>query len=173
MIATATHNATWSIGIDETLRSYDANTTGLAGEEADRRRQQSGMNRLPEQPPRSVWAVIFAQLRGVLNLILIAAALLAGIVGDLKDAVLIGAVIVFNTILGFLQEHRAERSLVALKAMVAHRARVLRDGRANDIPVEQLVPGDVVLVEAGDRIPADGRLIESHALEVDESALTG
>ena len=120
----------WAIDLDEALRLYGSGRAGLEEAEADRRREEFGPNRLPEKPPRSPWAVAFAQLRGFLNLILIGAALLAGVIGDVKDAVLIGAVVLFNTVLGFLQEHRAERTLAALKAMVALRARVLRDGRA-------------------------------------------
>ena len=165
--------ASWSVGIDETLSLYSSSKAGIDKHAADRRREEFGPNRLPEMPRRSVWAAVFAQLRGFLNLILIGAAVFAGIIGDLEDAVMIGVVVIFNTALGFLQEHRAERTLAALKAMVASRARVLRAGRPQDIPAEQLVPGDVVLVEAGDRIPADGRLLEAYALEVDESALTG
>ncbi len=173
MSTTLAEGAPWSIGIDETLRLYRSCTAGIDEHEARRRRETSGPNRLPERRPRSVWVAVLAQLRGFLNLILIGAAVLAGLIGDVKDALMIGAVIVFNTILGFLQEHRAERTLAALKAMVASRARVLRYGRPQNVSAEQLVPGDVVLVEAGDRIPADGRLLETHALEVDESALTG
>ena len=163
----------WAVDIEAALRSCRSNRAGLDEQEADRRREEHGPNRLPEKPPRSPWAVAYSQLRGFLNLILIGAAVLAGLVGDLKDAVIIGAVVIFNTALGFLQEHRAERTLAALKAMVALKARVLRGGQAQNVSADELVPGDVVLIEGGDRIPADGRLIETHTLEVDESALTG
>ena len=173
MTTTATNVLPWTIGVEETLRTFTSSKSGIDAEEAGHRRQRSGMNRLPEKPPRSLRSVVFAQLRGFLNLILIAAVALAAVVGDVKDAVMIAAVIVFNTVLGVVQEHRAEKTLAALKAMVAQRARVLRDGRARDLPAEELVPGDVVLLEAGDRIPADGRFLETHALEVDESPLTG
>lgn len=163
----------WTVGIDEALRLYESGRTGLETDEADRRREEYGPNRLPEKPPPSPWALVFAQLRGSLNLILIGAAALAGTIGDVKDAVMIGAVVLFNTCLGFFQEFRAEKALAALKAMVALRARVLRGGQAQALAAEQLVPGDVLLLEPGDRIPADGRLVETHSLEVDESALTG
>ncbi len=163
----------WTIEAGEASLLYGSGRAGLDEAEAGRRRNELGPNRLPEKPPRSPWAVAFAQLRGFLNLVLIGAAVLAGAIGDVKDAVLIGAVITFNTALGFLQEYRAERTLAALKAMVALRARVLRGGRAQEVPADELVPGDVALLEGGDRIPADGRLIEAHTLEVDESALTG
>lgn len=163
----------WAVGVDDALRLYGSSRAGLTQEEADRRRASHGPNRLPEKPPRSAWAAAFAQLRGSLNFILIGAALLAGTVGDVEDAVLIGAIVILNTVLGFVQEHRAEKTLGALKAMVAQHARVLRTGRPQQLPADELVPGDVVLLEGGDRVSADGRLIETHALEVDESALTG
>ena len=104
---------------------------------------------------------------------LLIAAAVAWAVGDLKDALMIGAVTVFNAILGFAQEHRAERALMALKHMVAFRARVRREGQVVELAAEDLVPGDIVLLEAGDRVPADGRLFFTHSFEVDESALTG
>ena len=132
-----------------------------------------GPNRLPDKPPKSPWVVLISQFKGFLNLLLLVAAAIAWAVGDLKDALMIGAVTVFNAILGFIQEHRAERALLALKHMVAFRARVRRGGQVFDVAAEDLVPGDVVLLEAGDRVPADGRLFFSHSFEVDESALTG
>lgn len=167
------NDAYWEADIDDALRIFASERTGIEAAEADRRREVHGLNRLAEKPPPSAWALVFAQLRGFLNLILIGAAVLAGTVGDVKDAVIISAVILFNTALGFIQEYRAERTMAALKAMVAFRARALRGGRPQDILADQLVPGDVVLLEGGDRVPADGRLIEAHSLEIDESALTG
>lgn len=171
--ATGKNALPWAVDIDEALRLYGSNRAGIEKQDADRRREEYGPNRLPEKPPRSPWALAFAQLRGFLNLILIGAAVLAGTIGDVKDAAMIAAVVVFNTALGFLQEHRAERTLAALKAMVALRARVLRGGQPQNVSADQLVPGDVLLLEGGDRIAADGRLLEAHTLEVDESALTG
>lgn len=162
-----------TVGSGEALRLYQSSLGGLEDAEAEKRLTLFGPNRLPEKPQRSAWAQVFAQLRGFLNIILIGAAVLAGLIGDAKDAAIIVAVVIFNTILGFLQEYRAERALAALKAMVALRARVLRGGKLREISADTLVPGDVVQLEAGDRIPSDGRLLEAHNLEVDESALTG
>jgi Ca2+-transporting ATPase len=105
--------------------------------------------------------------------VLIGAAVLAGLVGDLKDTVVIGVVLVLNAVLGFVQEHRAERSLAALRQMLVATATVRREGAVAEVPAEELVPGDVVLLEAGDRVPADGRLVLAASLEIDESALTG
>ncbi|MFO0450106.1 MAG: HAD-IC family P-type ATPase, partial [Pseudomonadota bacterium] len=148
-------------------------TRGLDGAEAASRLQRHGENRLAEKPPRSKWLAFLAQFRSVLSLVLIGAALLAGAIGDFKDAVVILVVVLFNALLGFWQEHRAEAALAALKKMLAPVARVRRDGEVIEIPAVQLVAGDVVLLEAGNRVPADGRLWATHSVEIDEAALTG
>jgi Ca2+-transporting ATPase len=132
-----------------------------------------GENRLAEKPPRSKWLAFLDQFRSLLILVLIGAALLAGAIGDIKDAVVILVVVLFNALLGFWQEHRAEATLAALKQMLAPTARVRRDGRVEGIPANGLVPGDLVLLEAGDRVPADGRLVLTRSVEIDEAALTG
>ena len=146
---------------------------GLSAAEAEGRLARNGPNRLAEKPPRSAWLRLSDQFKSTLILILIAAAALAYVVGDLKDAVVILVVVVLNALLGFYQENRAEQSLAALKKMLATKARVRRDGHPAEMDAELLVPGDIVLLEAGDRVPADGRLVETHSLEIDESALTG
>jgi P-type Ca2+ transporter type 2C len=148
-------------------------TTGLPTEEVERRRRVHGPNLLAETPPRSRWAILFDQFRNLLIVVLIGAAVLAGLVGDVKDMVVIGVVLVINALLGFLQEVRAERSLAALKAMLVARARVRRDGAVVEIDAADLVPGDIVLLDAGDRVPADGRILGGPGMEVDESTLTG
>ena len=106
-------------------------------------------------------------------IVLAGAAVLAGAIGDIKDAVVILIVVAFNACLGFYQEYRAEATLAALKKMLAQRARVRRGGEVQEIPAENLVPGDIVLLEAGDRIPADARVLAAHNAEVAEAALTG
>jgi hypothetical protein len=146
---------------------------GLASGEAGRRMAQHGENRLVEARPRPAWLKFLDQFRNFLVVVLLFAAVLAWAVGDLKDAVVILLVVVFNAALGFYQEHRAEQTLAALKNMLAARARALRDGQVVELDAARLVPGDIVLLEAGDRIPADGRLLAAHALEVEEAALTG
>ena len=154
-----------SLGVDP--------ATGLTTLDAEGRLRDEGPNRLPDQARRSALALFVDQFRNLLVLILLAAAVVAGVVGNLKDTVVIAVVLVFNAVLGFTQEHRAERSLAALQAMLVPTARVRRDAAVAEVPAETLVSGDVVLFEAGDRIPADGRLFASHALEIDESTLTG
>jgi len=146
---------------------------GLTGAEAQARLAQYGPNRLVEKPPRPAWLKFLDQFKNFLVIVLIGAAILAAMVGDLKDAVVIAIVVILNALLGFFQEHRAEAALAALKNMLAPTARVRRDGRPALIPAEELVPGDILLLEAGDRIPADARVLDAHGAEAAEAALTG
>jgi Ca2+-transporting ATPase len=146
---------------------------GLDTDEASRRLERHGPNRLAERAPRPVWLRFLDQFRSFLVLVLLGAAVLAGIVGDLKDAVVIAVVVLLNASLGFIQEHRAEAALTALKNMLAPSARVRRDGRVVMIAAADLVPGDVLLLEAGDRVPADARVLVAHTAELAEAALTG
>ncbi|WP_249523751.1 cation-translocating P-type ATPase [Modestobacter marinus] len=146
---------------------------GLPAAEVDRRRDEHGENRLAEQPRRPALLRFLDQFRSLLILLLLGAALLAGAIGDLKDTVVILVVLLVNATIGFVQENKAERSLEALRDMLVPTARVRRDGAARVVDAAELVPGDVVLLEAGDRVPADGRLVVANSVEVDESALTG
>jgi Ca2+-transporting ATPase len=146
---------------------------GLPPDEATQRLTRHGPNRLAEKKPRPAWLKFFDQFKNVLVMVLLGAVVLAAAIGDIKDAVVILIVVVFNAALGFYQEHRAEATLAALKKMLPQHARVRRGGRVLEIPAEELVPGDLVLLEAGDRIPADGRVLVSHNAEVAEAALTG
>ncbi|MBT8073170.1 MAG: HAD-IC family P-type ATPase, partial [Xanthomonadales bacterium] len=146
---------------------------GLSSAEAAERLAKYGPNRLEEPPPRSRWLLLLDQFKGVLILVLIGAALLAAAIGDLVDAAVILVVVLINAVLGFSQEHRAKQSLVALKRMLAPTAEVRRDGVKMSLSADSLVPGDIVLLDPGDRVPADGRVIEAFSFEVDESSLTG
>jgi len=158
----------------EATRRLDVNPeTGLSSEEAAVRQQHYGPNHLKEIPPRSRWLLLADQFKGVLILVLIGAAVLAAIIGDMTDAVVILIVVLINAFLGFSQEQRAEQSLAALKKMLAPTAEVRRDGKTVTLSADLLVPGDIVLLDSGDRVPADGRVISAHRFEVDESALTG
>lgn len=148
-------------------------TTGLGAAEALERLRVHGPNRVEGRAPRPIWRKFLDQFRNSLVIVLIAAAILAGAVGDIKDTIVIGVVILLNAALGFFQEHRAEAALAALKDMLAPMARVRRDGRVEIIPADELVPGDILLIEAGDRIAADARVLEAHSAEVAEAALTG
>jgi len=168
-------NITWhTLTADDVINQLNADTTtGLSERDAAHRLQEHGPNRLLEKPPRSIWLLLLDQFKGFLILVLIGAAVLAGTIGDMKDSMAILVVVLINALLGFYQEYRAEQSLAALKKMLAPEAEVRRNGKTSMISAEQLVPGDIVLLDSGDRVPADGRVIVSHNFEVDESSLTG
>ncbi len=146
---------------------------GLSSAQARERLAHYGPNRLPERPLRSPWRVFLGQFRSLLILILLGAASLAALVGSFRDAAVILAVVVINALVGFYQEYRAERSLDALKSMLPIKALVRRGGINHVISADEVVPGDILLLEAGDIVPADGRLSVAAGLEIDESALTG
>ncbi len=146
---------------------------GLDPSEAGRRLEAFGPNQLAEKPPRSAAMLLAEQFRSVLILILGGAALLALAIGHLLDAAVILLVVSVNATLGFLQERRAELAIAALRRMLAIHCRVRRRGELRRVSAAQLVVGDLVMLEAGDRVPADGRLIAAHRLEIDESTLTG
>ena len=167
-------NSWYYFTAEQVLKELDTNiATGLGKAEARQRLDSHGPNRLLEKPPKSPWLLLLDQFKGFLILVLIGAAVFAGVIGNIKDALVILVVVVINALLGFYQEYRAEQSLAALKKMLAPEAEVRRDTKTEMIPAEQLVPGDIVLLDAGDRIPADGRVIVTHSFEVDESSLTG
>lgn len=173
--ATQEQGTAWhTLTVAEALRLQNLDPeTGLKKRDVRARLSQFGENRLREMPTRPAWLAFLDQFRSGLILVLIGAGFLAGAVGDTKDAVVIFTVVIFNALLGFWQEHRAEQTLAALKKMLSPVARVRRAGRKQEIPATQLVPGDLVYLEAGDRVPADGRLLASHSVEIDESSLTG
>ncbi|MFC7668212.1 cation-translocating P-type ATPase [Hymenobacter humi] len=146
---------------------------GLSQPEAEQRLARYGPNRLAEKPPRSAWLKFIDQFKNVLVLVLVGATVLAAVIGDVQDALVILVVVLFNAVLGFYQEHRAEATLAALRQMLARHARVRRNGQTLEIDAEQAVPGDVVLLDAGDQVPADGRVLAAHNAEVAEASLTG
>lgn len=156
------------------LESFDANAThGLTCTEAETRRNRFGPNTLTEAPPIPLWRKLLAQFKDLVIWILIVAAVISGAMGEWVDALAILAIVVLNAVIGFLQEERAERALSALQKMSAPLARVLRDGRLQSIPAQDVVPGDILELEAGDNIVADARLLRSFGFAVQESALTG
>jgi Ca2+-transporting ATPase len=159
--------------VDDAYSRLDTGREGLSRLQVAQRRAQHGPNVLDEAPRRSHIAMLAAQFADVMVLILIAAAIVSGLIGDLTDTLIIVAIVVLNAILGFVQEFRAERAMAALKAMAAPSASVVREGASVAIAASELVPGDVVALEAGRIVPADLRLVEVASLRVDESALTG
>lgn len=159
--------------VAQTYERLATGRDGLSAAEVARRRAQRGPNVLEESPPRSRLAMLTAQFADFTVLILIAAAIVSGVIGDLTDTAIIIAIVILNATLGFLQEARAERALAALKAMAAPSAIVMREGSQSTIAAADLVPGDVVIIDAGRIVPADLRLVEVAGLRVNESALTG
>jgi Ca2+-transporting ATPase len=146
---------------------------GLGTAEVRSRAEAHGPNKLAEAPQRPRWKLFLDQFRSGIVMVLIAAAVIAGAIGDLKDTVVIAAVLLINAVLGYFQEAKASNALAVLEQMLVARVRVRRDGAVTEVPTDELVPGDVVLLEAGDRVPADGRLLVAANLAVDESSLTG
>ncbi|WP_341282347.1 calcium-translocating P-type ATPase, SERCA-type [Paenibacillus sp. FSL H8-0537] len=146
---------------------------GLAAAEAAERLQRDGHNELTEGKRVSPFMLFLNQFKDFMVLVLMGATLISGLLGEYLDAVTIIAIIVINSVLGFVQEFRAEKSLHALKEMSAPSAKVLRGGQMMDIPARELVVGDVIVLESGDRIPADVRLLEANSCYTEESALTG
>ena len=146
---------------------------GLGKSEIKQRLAQYGHNQLDEGKGRPLWRMFVDQFRDFMIMVLLAAALVSGLIGDAVDTIAILVIVILNAVIGAVQEYRAEKAMAALKAMAAPLARVMRDGRIHELSAAELVPGDLVLLEAGDVVPADLRLIESASLEVNESLLTG
>jgi P-type Ca2+ transporter type 2C len=146
---------------------------GLASSEAVRRRHESGPNEIPRAAETPWWLVLARQFNSPVIWLLIGACAIAIALGEAADAIAIATIVVLNGLVGFFQEHRAERAILALRSMTAPRARVLRDGRSSMLPATEIVVGDVLLLEAGDIVAADARLLTAHALSTNEAALTG
>src|SRR5512135_2006547 len=146
---------------------------GLTPEQVLERRAQFGENRLPAEKGVSVWKILFNQLKSPLVYIILAAAGVSLVVGELGDFAIIMAVVVVDAILGFVQEYQAQRTYTALKGLLKPTTTVIRDGQRQEIEVRELVPGDLVLLNAGERVPGDGELVESAKLTADEAILSG
>lgn len=158
----------------EVLEKLKVDTqSGLSAAEAETHLAHYGHNVLQEQQKRSLLHMLLAQFSDFMILVLICAAIISGVIGDVSDTVAIIVIVFLNAVIGFVQEYRAERAMAALKAMAAVNAKVLRDGETITLPASEIVPGDVVLLEAGNVVPADLRLIDIVRLKVDEATLTG
>lgn len=151
------------------------NTTplGIDNLTASQRLVEYGKNQIIDKKKKTIFQMLLNQLKDFMIIILISAAVISGILGDITDTIIIFAIIILNAVLGTTQNYRAEKAIDALKQMAAINARILREGKTSDIPASDLVPGDVVILEAGNIIPADIRFFETHQIKVDESALTG
>ena len=163
-----------SMPVEEVVRALWVDPSrGLSAEGVERRRRTFGPNRIVEVQRPSPFLLFLNQYRSVLVMILLVATAVSAALGDVIEAAVIGIILLFIGIMGFLQEYRAERALERLRELTAPRCRVLRDGEVVVVPSEDLVPGDVLVLGEGDVVPADGRVIESSGLRVDESPLTG
>lgn len=146
---------------------------GLTFSQAKEQLKKYGLNELPARQPASAVKVLLGQLKNPFSYLLLGAVVLSAFIGDRLDVFLIGAILLLNTLLGFWQEYKASRELEALRKFEVDRSRVIRDGKQIEIVATEIVPGDLVILESGDRIPADGKVLESYGLEVNESILTG
>lgn len=159
---------------EEVLKEFQTNSiTGLTSKEVEQKKKQFGLNKFATKKPRTKIQMFFSQLQDILIYILIAAAILSAVVGEVSDTIIIGVVILINAIVGMVQEAKAEKALDALKQLSTPKAIVKRDSELTEIPSEEVVPGDVIIIDAGRYIPCDLRLIESANLKIEESALTG
>lgn len=158
---------------DHVLRDLNTSKTGLSTNEARKRLKKYGPNELIEEKGPGPLSLFLNQFKSFLIVILIAATIFSALIGEFIDATAIIIIVILNAIFGFIQEYRAEKTMAALKRMTAQEAIVLRDGEEKRIPSRMLVPGDIVLIEQGTRVPADIRLLETVELRADEAALTG
>ncbi len=163
----------YQYGIKEAIQKLQTSETGLTDEEVRQRLKQYGHNKLAEEEKISRLKILLHQFKSPLIYILIIAALVTGFLGEFIDMGVIAVVLALNSIIGYFQEYKAEESVRALKKMVVQKARVLRDGKEKEISSEELVPGDIVLLSSGAKVPADLRLFKVNELKIDESILTG
>ena len=166
-------NAWHSIEADELLLRLESSPQGLSTAVAQQRLAECGPNTLPEKQQRSLVIILLGQFSDFMILVLLAAALISGLVGEPQDTIAILVIVLLNAIIGTIQEFRAERAVAALREMSAPEAHVLRDDQGVTLAAAELVPGDVVILQAGDIVPADLRLLEVEEMLTDESALTG
>ncbi|TAT63788.1 cation-transporting P-type ATPase, partial [Enterobacter cloacae] len=159
--------------VEQVLAHTQSQARGLERAEAQARLQKHGPNALPEKKGKPAWLRFLAHFNDVLIYVLLAAAVLTAIMGHWVDTLVILGVAVINALIGHIQESNAEKSLKSIRNMLSSEARVIRDGNHETIPTTEIVPGDIIVLRAGDRIPADMRLIEAHNLRVEEAILTG
>ncbi|MDL1909317.1 cation-translocating P-type ATPase [Chloroflexi bacterium CFX6] len=162
-----------ALEVDKVFRQLSSGREGLSSQEAAERLSRHGPNELLAARHISPWEILLEQFKNVLIIILLIATALSAFLGEGVDAIAIAVIVLFAVGLGFVQEYRAERAIEALRKMAAPTASVLRDGEEEEIPAREVVPGDVVILRAGDKIPADARLIEAVNLQAEEAALTG
>lgn len=159
--------------IEDIAKSLDSKASGIDSESLPHRIAEYGKNEITNKKKKNVFQLLLNQFKDLMILILVGAAVISGFLGDLNDTLTILAIIILNATIGFVQEFKADKAMDALTKMSASKATVMRDGVKKEIPDSELVPGDVIFLEAGNIIPADVRFIETHHLKIDESMLTG
>jgi Ca2+-transporting ATPase len=162
-----------SIDEEKVLEKIGSSLKGLSHEEATRRLQEFGYNELKERERVTPWEIFINQFRDIFVIMLLVATAISFFIGETVDAITIAAIVVLNSTVGFVQEYRSEKAIEAMKRLTAPRARVLRNGKETIIPAKEVVPGDILLLDAGDRVAADARLIEVVELKTNEAVLTG
>lgn len=163
----------WECSKEELLESFAVTEEGLSAGEAEKIRQEKGDNVLQEEKKKSVLQVFFSQFADLLVVILLVAAGISMFSGNVESTIVILLVLVMNAVLGTVQHVKAQKSLDSLKQLSSPNARVIRDGVKQEIPSREVVPGDILMLEAGDMVAADGRILHSYSLQVNESSLTG
>jgi Ca2+-transporting ATPase len=163
----------YSLTIEEVLINLKSSLQGLSHEEANKRLGKFGPNELIKKKRESPLLLLLSQFTNFLVVILLIAAGISAFLGDVVEFITIMAIVIMAGVLGFIQEYKAEKALEALKRLAAPTARVLREGKEEEIPAREIVPGDIVLLRTGDKIPADGRIVEAINLKIDEAVLTG
>ncbi len=161
------------LSAEEVATELKSARNGLSAEEVRLRAEKYGANQLQEGKRRSRFSVFIAQFKDVMIIILLLAAIVSGILGDVTDTVVILVIVLLNAVLGFVQELNAEKAMDALKAMAVSKSNVIRGGQPVEVPATELVPGDVVMLETGNIVPADLRLFEAVNLRIEEASLTG
>jgi P-type Ca2+ transporter type 2C len=159
--------------IEEVVQELGSSLQGISVANAQKLLLEHGPNELTEKKRKTLFMMFLDQFKDFMILVLIAAAIIAGVIGDASDTIAIIVIVVLNAVIGFVQEYRAEKAMALLRKMAAHYALVIRDGNPVNIPAAQLVPGDLVILEAGKIVPADMRLVEAAQLKIEEAALTG
>ena len=159
--------------IEDSLKKQKSTFGGLSSDEVKKRLEQYGKNIIKKKKKFNILKAIISQFNSLLIYILIIAAAISFFIGHLIDGFVIGAIVILNAGIGFIQQFKAEKAIQSLQKMIIPKATLMRNGRQIEIPSDQIIPGDIIILEAGDKIPADARIIEEENLAVNEAALKG
>ena len=163
----------YNLNVSDTIKSIDTSQKGLSEEEARKRLKEYGNNELKQKEKISPFQILIRQFTSSIVFILLAALIISLLIGEKLDAIVISTIVVLNGVFGFIQEFKAEKAIEALKKLTALKAKVIRDGKETEIDSRDLVPGDIIFLETGSKVPADARLIDIAAFQIDEASLTG